>query len=212
MNAQLLQDITTALITNYSAKESSDYLYKIECPSCGKREAFTSKSDPWVIKCGRDTNCGHSHHVKELFPHLFETWTDRYTPKTEQEQIQNPTAVADGYLRDGRGFDLIKITGWYSQEYYYDSKVDAGTTTVRFTINDKCWTERLLDKPQRFGKQKSRTVGPYKGQVWVPPIHTLADLALCKEIWIVEGIFDAIALHHVGIIAVSNISSANYPA
>ena len=211
MNAHLLQDITTALTTNYSAEESSGYLYKIECTSCGKREAFTSKTDPWVIQCGRANNCGASHHVQALFPHLFESWTERYTPKTKQQQQQHPTAVADGYLRDGRGFKLIEITGWYSQEYYHDQKIKAGTTTVRFQINNQCFTERLLDKPQRFGKQKSRTVGPYKGQVWVPPIYTLADLALCKQIWLVEGIFDAIALHHVGIIAVSNISSANYP-
>ncbi len=212
MNAHLLQDITIALTTNYSAVENSNYLYKIECPSCGKREAFTSKTDPWIIQCGRANKCGANHHVKTLFPQFFETWTDRYTPKTEQEKQQNPTAVADGYLRDGRGFDLTKIAGWYSQEFYHDPKLNAGTTTVRFQINDKCFTERLLDKPQRFGKQKSRTVGPYKGQVWVPNVLTLADISQASEIWIVEGIFDAIALHHVGIMAVSNISSGNYPS
>lgn len=211
MNAQLLSDITTALEINYNAQQNSNYLYKIRCPSCDKSEAFTSKNEPWVVQCGRANKCGESHHVKDLFPELFETWTKRFTPKTEQEKQQNPTAVADAYLTVGRGFDLIKITGWYSQEHYYDDTLKAGTTTVRFKINEKCFTERLLDEPKRFGKQKSRTVGPYKGTVWVPDIYTLKDLANAKSIWIVEGIFDAIALHHVGIVAVSNISSGNYP-
>ncbi len=212
MNAQLLIDITTALENTYHAKAQGNYLSKIECSDCGRREAFTSKSNPWVVQCGRANKCGSSHHVKDLFPHLFETWTERYGPKTDAEKQKYPNAVADAYLKDGRGFDLIKITGWYTQEYYFDESINAGTTTVRFKITEKCFTERLLDKPQRFGKQKSRTVGPYKGQVWVPNVYTLQDLADAKEIWIVEGIFDAIALHHVGIIAVSNISSGNYPS
>lgn len=209
MNLELRKDIVETLTRDHKAVVRGPYLNKIECPSCHKREAFTSTDKPWVVKCGRSNKCGESHHVKDLFPELFETWTERYEPKSETERTQNPTAVADGYLRDGRGFDLMSVRGWYTQESYYDREINAGTTTVRFKLPNGFW-ERLLDKPQRFGKQKARIVGDYKGLAWVPPIHTLDDLAEQREIWITEGIFDAIAMHHAGICAVSSLSSSNY--
>ncbi len=211
MNPTLKHDITEALVHQYQGKVNARYINKIECPSCHVREAFTSVDAPWVIQCGRSNKCGASHHVKELMPEFFETWTERYQPKTDAEIQANPTAVADGYLRDGRGFDLIRIKGWYTQEYYYKQELNAGTTTVRFQLPNAYW-ERLLDKPQRFGKQKANFVGTYKGEVWCPPVLSMTDLIAAQEIWIVEGIFDAIALHHAGIVAVSNMSCNNYPA
>ncbi|QEW08522.1 toprim domain-containing protein [Nitrincola iocasae] len=209
MNPQLRDDIIGRLKDHHKGVVSKRYLNKIECPSCHQREAFTSTETPWVVKCGRMNNCGESHHVKDLFPELFETWTERYAPKDDAERQKNPTAVADGYLRDGRGFDLMRIRGWYTQEYYHDHHINQGTTTVRFPLPNGHW-ERLLDKPQRFGKQKARIIGNYKGLAWVPTIYSIKDLAEAKEIWVCEGIFDAIALMHVGIMAVSNLSSGNY--
>ncbi len=209
MNPQLREDIVAKLTQQLKGKAVKKYISKIECPSCNQREAFTNVDAPWMVKCGRDNRCGAQHHVKDLFPELFETWTERYAPKEEAERQKNPTAVADGYLRDGRGFDLIKIRGWYTQEYYHDHDINQGTTTVRFALPNGHW-ERLLDKPQRFGKQKARIIGSFKGIAWVPSILTVKDLAEAKEIWITEGIFDAIALMHEGITAISNLSSANY--
>ncbi|MFU5016783.1 toprim domain-containing protein, partial [Pseudomonas aeruginosa] len=49
----------------------------------------------------------------------------------------------------------------------------------------------------------------YKGVWWCPP--TL-DPTEVDELWIVEGIFDAIALMHNGRAAVSMMSSAPFPA
>lgn len=209
MNPQLRDDIVRRLEKQLKGKVVKQYISKIECPTCNQPEAFTNADAPWMIKCGRENRCGAQHHVKDLFPELFESWTERYTPKDEAERQANPTAVADGYLRDGRGFDLMKVRGWYTQEYYHNHDINQGTTTVRFALPNGYW-ERLLDKPQRFGKQKARIIGAYKGQAWVPPILTVKELAEAKEIWITEGIFDAIALMHVGITAVSNLSSANY--
>lgn len=209
MNPQLRDDIVSRLTQQHKGKVVKQYISKIECPTCNQREAFTSADAPWMVKCGRENRCGAQHHVKDLFPELFESWTERYTPKDEAERQANPTAVADGYLRDGRGFDLMRIRGWYTQEFYHDHTINQGTTTVRFPLPNGHW-ERLLDKPQRFGKQKARIIGGFKGLAWVPPILSLKGLAEAKEIWITEGIFDAIALMHVGITAVSNLSSANY--
>lgn len=211
MNPSLRQDILREIEFNYSGEyKKGKYINQIECPSCEKKEAFTDHSAPWVIKCGRSKQCGDTHHAKELFKHLFESWTERYEPKTEAERTKNPTAVADGYLRDGRGFDLIRVRGWYTQESFFKSDINEGSTTVRFPMPNGYW-ERVLDKPERFGKQKARCVGEYKGMVWQAPMFTDKDLAECDEIYITEGIFDAISWIHSGKAAVSNISSANYP-
>ncbi|WP_028294045.1 toprim domain-containing protein, partial [Oceanobacter kriegii] len=122
-----------------------------------------------------------------------------------------PTAVADGYLRDGRGFDLAKVKGWYTQEWYQNHDINEGSTTVRFAMPQGFW-ERVLDKPDRFGKLKARAVGNYKGLVWQAPIFTDAELAEADQVFVTEGIFDAISWIHAGRVAVSNISSSNFPS
>lgn len=211
MNTSLQSDVLREIEFNYGGKARGAYINQIECPTCGKKEAFTSSENPWVIKCGRSKNCGESHHIKELFPQLFESWTDRYQPTTEPERIANPTAVADGYLRDGRGFNLATIKGWYTQEWYQNPEINQGSTTVRFKMPNGFW-ERVLDKPERFGKLKARAVGDYKGLVWLAPIFSDVDLANADRIIITEGIFDALSWIYAGHIAASNISSSNYPS
>lgn len=211
MNHSLRADVLRDIEFNYGGKQKGTYINQIECPSCGKKEAFTSVDAPWVIKCGRLNNCGEANHIKELFPHLFESWTERYQPATEAERAKNPTAVADGYLQDGRGFDLNKIRGWYTQEWYQNHDINEGSTTVRFKMPNGFW-ERVLDNPERFGKLKARAVGDYKGLCWVAPIFSDAELVDAERIIITEGIFDAICWIHAGHVAVSNISSSNYPS
>jgi hypothetical protein len=213
VNPSLRQDILARLMRDYRAEERGPYLQKVLCPDCGKREAYIGAEEPWMLKCGRENNCGSQVHVKALFPELFESWSERYAPRPDAPPHEKPTSatpVADGYLRDGRGFELERIQGWYTQESFWKPEV-GGTATVRFTLPGGAYWERLLDKPERFGKQKANFVGKYKGQWWCPPALSPADLVEAGEVWIVEGIFDAIALYHHGIAAVSAMSCANYP-
>ncbi len=209
MNSSLRQDILARLERDFDAQQKGPYLQKVRCPGCGKREAFIKAEEPWMLKCGRENQCGEQVHVKSLFPELFESWSERYAPKPHQKP-SSQTPVADGYLRDGRGFELERIQGWYTQESYWRQDV-GGTATVRFTLPGGAYWERLLDKPERFGKQKANFVGRYKGQWWCPPALSLEDLVEAGDVWIVEGIFDAIALYHHGIAAVSAMSCSNYP-
>jgi len=209
VNPSLRQDIVARLISDFEAIERGPYLQRVRCPECGKREAYINAEAPWMLKCGRENNCGAQLHVKELFPDLFRSWSERYSPKAN-EKPSSTTPVADGYLRDGRGFELSRIQGWYTQESYWKPEI-GGTATVRFQLPGGAYWERLLDNPERFGKQKANFVGRYKGQWWSPPVLTLSDLVAAGEVWVVEGIFDAIALYHYGIAAVSAMSCANYP-
>ncbi|MCE4352148.1 toprim domain-containing protein, partial [Xanthomonas hortorum pv. cynarae] len=74
------------------------------------------------------------------------------------------------------------------------------------------WWERLIDRPHRFGKQKARFAPgkSYAGAWWCAP--AAAELMrTATEVWIVEGIFDAIALLQHGVCAVSAMSCNAFP-
>lgn len=204
MNPDLLHEVRQRL-DEFEFKERSGWLRGGICPSCRKKELYTHAETPWVIKCGRLNNCGYEAHIKELHPDLFDHWSKRY----QVETTKNPNAAADAYLSVGRGFDLALIRGAYTQEQFFDQKRNIGSATVRFPVGDTWW-ERLIDQPERFGKQKARIQfgGKFGGLWWQMPGQNLAD---ADEIWITEGIFDAIALAHHGVVAVAAISCSNYP-
>lgn len=205
MNPSLHHDILQR-IAEFNFKEKNGYLRGGKCPSCHKKELYTHADKPWVLRCGRLNNCGWEGHVKELYPDLFEKWSERY-PITPENK--NPNAAADAYMQYGRGFNLTLVQGSYVQESYYDREINAGTATVRFAVGSGYW-ERLIDQPHRFGKKKARFQPgmQYHGTWWKPPSLVLQTV---KEIWLVEGIFDAFALLHHGIAAVSLLSCNNYP-
>ncbi len=209
MNPDLREDVLRHL-AEFKFKEEAGWLRKGECPSCHKKELYTKAEHPWVLRCGRLAKCGAEWHVKDLYPELFQDWSKR----THVEQATNPNAAADAYLAQARGFDLAPIKGWYRQESHYDAQADngrgAGSATVRFPLGDGFW-ERLIDRPARFGKKKAvfKPGMHYQGTWWQPPGLALADM---YRLWLVEGIFDVIALRHHGIDAVALMSCNNYPA
>ncbi len=203
MSPDLLSD-ALARLAEFQFKERGGWLRQGRCPSCSRKELYTKADGPWVVRCGRLNNCGYEIHIKELYPDLFEQWSTRYPVTAE-----NPNAAAEAYLSIHRGFDISKIRGSYTQESYFDEKLKAGTATVRFAVGSTWW-ERLIDQPGRFDKKaRFKFGGSYQGQWWVPPgVHPLNS----NKIWLVEGIFDAIALMHHGVDAVSLMSCYNYPA
>jgi Toprim-like len=227
--SDLLHDIADALKADYGMKPSPDgkFLRQGVCPQCQKKELWTYAATPWVVKCARANKCGAEYHAKELYPDFFESWTERFqkAEDAKPEAERNPHAAADAYLRMARGFDLSLIKGLYTQETYFDQKADHGrgasTATVRFEVANTWW-QRLIDKPARFGSKKAtfKFGGSYAGHWWALPTLSFAaprpdapaDAAKPpKELWLCEGIFDAIALAHAGIAAVSLMSCNNYP-
>jgi hypothetical protein len=207
MDNAIRVEVLGRLERDYGLKQASgtQYLRKGTCPACGKKELYSRHDEPWFIKCGRESKCGEQWHVKELYDDLFDDWSKR-APATDAA----PAASADSYLQFARGFDLNLIKGWYTQDNYWSRDVGAGSATVRFALEHGGYWERLIDRPHRFGKMKARFAPGQspKGYWWCPPC---VDLFEAKELWIVEGIFDCIALLHHGIAAVSAMSSAYFP-
>jgi len=204
MNPQLHRDVTARLLQDYAFKSESGWLRKGRCPRCAQRQLYASAERPWLLRCGRLDKCAWEGHVKELYPELFDSWGERFRVTAAQ-----PHAAADAYLRDMRGFPLERIRGWYTQGNYWNPELRLGSTTVRFTLPGGGYWERLIDRPQRFGKRKATFRDSYQGQWWTPPDLPLGQT---EELWLVEGIFDAIALWLNGIPAAATLSCNNYPA
>jgi hypothetical protein len=208
MQTDLHRQVTARLKAEYKLADAGGWLRKGTCPQCSKRELYANAEAPWVVTCGRIDKCGYKRHVKELFPDLFDNWSERF-----KQTPENPTASADAYLQHARGLNLAGLRGAYSQEWYQDRTLNIGSATVRFALPGGSWWERIIDQPHRFGSQKARFAygQSYKGECWVHPALTLDALVAASEIWIVEGIFDSASLTQRHITAVSAMSCYNYP-
>lgn len=210
MQEDVRQQVLQRLQADYGLKErpGTEYMRGGRCPSCSKKELYTNHLKPWVIRCGRQAKCGRELHVKDLYEDLFDDWGKRF-PQTDS----NPHAAAEAYLQHSRGFELAKVRGLFTQADYYSPQIKAGSATVRFALERGMWWERLIDRPHRFGKMKARFAPgqSFAGTWWAAP-QVAEQLASCTELWIVEGIFDAIAHMHHGHVAVSAMSSNQFPA
>lgn len=204
MRPDLLNDIARRLEHDFGFKVKGSWMQKGRCPECNQKELFANAASPWVIRCGRENNCGAELHVKDLYRELFESWSDRY-----KASEVDPNAAADAYLQSARGFPLTRLRGVYTQEWYQDRERNQGTATVRFPLECGSWWERFIDRPERFGKQKARFAyqKDRNGYWWKLP-DSAAD---AEEIYLVEGIFDAIALELSGKPARALLSCNNYP-
>ena len=70
-----------------------------------------------MLKCGRLNNCGHEASLRDLYPDLFESWSDRFKAD-DKIPMRLPM-----YLKEARGFDISKLKGLYSQENYYKPRL-----------------------------------------------------------------------------------------
>ncbi len=200
---QALKDDTDLDFESIDAK----YLQKGVCPNpkCGERTVYIALAQPYQLKCNRLINCQYEEKTRERYRHLFENLSQRF-PKTEA----NPNATADAYLQRNRGFDISKLKGCYTQGR---RKLKDGqwADTVRFPLCNGHW-ERLIDATAvtanegvKAGIKKGMT---YLGNGWLPP-----GMAIHKSdrVYIVEGIFHAIALHLAGYKVIASISANNFP-
>lgn len=208
MDERLRQDLLGRLQRDYAFKDPRNgRLLGGTCPACGKKELWAFSDNPWKVACNRINKCGYSASVRELYPDAFSSWSDRF-----ESTPQQPNAAADAYLTQARHLDISRLNGAYVQGTYYDAHTGQGSATVRFTIDDGVTWERIIDRPERFGRRKGTASGKYGGLWWCPPFLDLAELPSGGELWITEGIFDCLALNQNGIAAVAAISCVNYPS
>jgi len=183
----------------------STYFQKGVCPGCSERTLYIARKQPYQLKCNRLNQCQFEEKTRERYSHLFENLSERF-PRTET----NPNATADAYLQRNRGFDISKMTGWYEQSRR-KMKDNQWADTVRFPLCDGYW-ERIIDATMvtANGGDKAgiKYKMSYKGGAWVPPGMSIEQ---GDTVYVVEGIFHAIALFLAGYKAVASISANNFP-
>lgn len=190
---RLARDVKARLIRDYAMRDSGAYLRGGKCEKCKKKELWAKAENPRLVICGRKDKCGWEAEVRDLYPDLFDDWT------VQTQDDPSPTAAADAYMLHARGFDLQYLRGHFTQELYRDRDSNLISATVRFPLPGGSWWERLIDQPGRFKRKanfaplKKDGAGGYGGHVWTIPERTIADYAAAEEIWLVEGIFDAIS-------------------
>lgn len=200
----------------FPQKQSGKYFRNGTCPSCSRKDAYINIEQPGAVKCGSEgKGCGSVFPVSELFPWLFENLSERY-PATNE----NPNATADKYLSARRGFDIQKIQGWYEQGRF---KLPSGnwTDTVRFYLDDEkaFYWERLINASAlkeinpKTGKNVPKAHFKYgylynDGKYWEPQNQTIEK---GDTVYIVEGIFHAIAFYLAGYKVVSAFTCGNLP-
>ena len=190
----------------FNFKRIGEWYRQGRCPNCNEKELYTHAETPRMVKCGRINKCGYEEYVKDICEEFFKDWSE-YHPRTPE----NPNAAADAYLKEGRGFDLKNLKGRYTQELFQSPKNKSlVSATVRFKLAEGIYWERIIDRPDRFGRQKANFIGKWTGLAW--SIHALDELCHASSIWITEGIFNSIALSKSEIISISNMNSANYPS
>lgn len=188
-------------------KKSRDgkYLSEGVCPGCGKRTAYIATAKPFQIACNRLNECRFTESTRERYSYLFENLSERF-PRTPE----NPNATADAYLQRNRGFDITKLAGWYSQARR-KLKNEQYADTVRFPLCDGHW-ERIIDAKAVAANENDKAgikYGmSYKGKGWMPPGQVINR---SDRVYIVEGIFHAIALHLAGYKVIASISANNFP-
>ncbi len=212
MNHNQLGEIQKILINKHNFKKIGDYLREGRCPDCHKNELWTVLEKPWYIKCARENKCGSEWNIKEFLPEIFSQLNERY-PATKE----NINATADAYLSLQRELELSALSGVYTQQNYYSPNADRGTATVRFILRPdaSAYWERLIEPvvitdKEGTKKTKKMNFGPFgckiRGLWWQDPRAEIKG-----EVYLTEGIIDAISLAQSGYNAVAILSAQNFP-
>ncbi|WP_019646985.1 toprim domain-containing protein [Novispirillum itersonii] len=211
MREDTRQEVLAHLRRDFGFKAAGEWLREGTCPSCGKKEVYAHGLEPWLVRCGRENRCGWSATVKDLYPDAFGRYNERFPATTEK-----PDATADAYMGSARGFDPLKIRGWYRQGQYSHHRGDRKTATVVFDIPGLPGVamERLIepvrvtDADGSVDTRKANFIGSHKGHWWHPPGFSVQD---GDTLYLVEGCMDAIALTLSGVKAVATLSAGNFP-
>jgi len=194
-------ELITRLCADHGFRIEGAHLRKGRCPECGKSELWTEAERPWMLFCARLNKCGARIPVKTLYPELFNRFGQDYPP-TRQE----PDATSRAYLRS-RGIEPDALPPGVFVQGSRGVEVEEGKwtdfPTVKFALEGGAACHRLIDYQ---GKDKNRFEGSYKGRVWCLP-----GFEATGEVWLTEGILDALSLIQAGKAAVSVISAGHVP-
>ena len=211
MNENLKTRITNKILqSDYATprtKINNGYIRYLRCPVCGDETAYAHERAPWVIICNRANHCGSRTKILNLFPDILINFEREYEP-TEDD----PQRPAREFLRargmestlEGLGFEYIPRTrsgcgggvGFRLLPWGADAPAP----------NPVVWNVRLFNPP--MGEGKTHNKGSLDDGFW---FHPAFPYDLEKEIFITEGVIDALSLLEMGRQAIAVISSSRNP-
>jgi len=177
-------------------KQVGKYIQNLECPSCGKREAYANASKPGALYCNRKNKCGVITDIdaKKIVPDLFYDFQKKHPPTKS-----NPKATAKAYLKS-RGLDPDDVVFEQKQIKVNEKEYPS----VGFSLDKDTINYRLIDYS---GKDKTRTFGEYGGKIW-----KMKKLNYKHPIYITEAVIDSLSLiQGAGVQSVSCLSSSHIP-
>ena len=195
------KDVIGFIEKEMGGKVSGNNIHKITCPNCNNPEAWTKVADPTVIHCNRKKECGISTHIKEIAPHLFANWAERF-PSTQAD----PKATARAYLHH-RGLDPTKFN--FEQGTWTEGGCSITTVVFSFLWTKRKW-HRFLDIPKGIEGKTRWDMGEgeaYQGHAW-----TTGTIDPSQSLWLVEGILEALSLKQgLGFQAATTFSAHHTP-
>jgi len=176
---------------NAKAREVDGKINHINCPSCGKPEAYAYATEPNVILCHRFNQCGAKTLTRELYPDLFNSFEERF-PITKE----NPRATAEAFLQ-ARGLDISLFS--FTQGKATEQDREYPTININF---DGVTFKRLID----YNNTNKARLTAYTGKC-----YSSKSVKDAKRVYVVEGIFDALSLEQSGKPAIATLSSGHNP-
>lgn len=211
----LEQQIVEALLNDaqldFKNKNGAKALYGGRCPECKEKEVFISLERPYQLKCNRTNKCGYTESTRSRYNHLWSNLADKFPASHE-----DPNATAKAYMSMVRGFPLMKTESWFIQGAMPLPNKQLAPT-VRFLLWDGCWWDRLINERDIRANTKNgdspnkadfKFGTKYKNKCWAPPGQTIEQ---GDYVYIVEGIFHAMAFHLLGYKSAAAFSSNNLP-
>jgi len=179
------------LLDNPKAREVEGKLNYLKCAECGKNSCYAWSDKPNVLMCNRLSKCGAKTPTKEIYPHLFINFAERYPVTSSQ-----PNATAKAYLQS-RALDTTKFE-YHQEKVTVEGKVYC---TVVISFNSVVF-QRLIDYS---GPDKNR-LSAYSGKYFASQ-----SVEMARQVYVVEGVFDALSLEQVGIASIASLSSMHNP-
>lgn len=182
---------------NPKFKISGEYINGLKCPSCGKVDGFAHADNPMAILCHRNNECGINTPIKLIYPDLWQDLAKDYPPTpTDQKATARAYLESRGLNPDLIEFNQGKVYDRDTKKEYQSLVIERGGVTF----------QRLIDYS---GKDKNRLSG-YKGKVFETN-SALINPEGGNDVFVVEGIINALSLEQCGYGAIATYSSGSIP-
>ncbi|MCK5664302.1 MAG: toprim domain-containing protein, partial [Thiotrichaceae bacterium] len=198
MKEILINKIRASELVTDASTESEDRISGLTCPACGRSKAFCYKNNPDYIYCGGLKKCGAKTSTIDFLG--IRKNIEKDYPPTKLD----PNFPATAYLQTVRLLMLSLVGLVYK---YFSNIRDLGCGAVMFPLGKdasgkEVWSGRIFN-PQD-GEGKTHNIGSISGKYF---IHPGIIYNKNTDLYIAEGIFDALSMIEMGHAAIATLSA-----